>query len=194
MSKCSLSSYDAVIKLYLMPVNDTVSSEKVSVCLAVNWDTHLFWNEIGFDPNAQRLVSPTVSHTASLAVTPGVCVCVVMLDPYSRDEISQLNCSYQSRVPLFKNSDLSAYQGPDRCEESKSICGDEERWFRREEIHRIWSLFICTHKERVLSWVLTRWQAILIVFPMLIEQEMDGDSWGWSQLKSRWQVDLFVVG
>lgn len=139
------------------------------------WQTHPDWNEISFDPNAQTStrwpVSPTISHIAHLATNTMVsCASQRLNDKYieregekegrqkqmewnykagppSEEEISQHNRSYQS-MSLFNNSDVSGYQVPDRCEESESACGDEERWLIREETYWIWKLCMYTDIQR----------------------------------------------
>lgn len=173
-SKCgSLSPHDTVIKHYLMPVNDTVSPEKVSVCLKgeLRRTSRLVWDWLW--PKCTVACVTYVSHTASLAATPGgcVCVCVVMLGPPSTDEKSQLNRSYQSRVPLFKDlTDVKRVK----------VCGDEQRWFRREEnTLNLKPLYMHTQRgsfELSFDNVTSHSYCIPMLFNWKREQETDGDS------------------
>ncbi len=48
------------------------------------------------------------------------------LDPPPKMENHSITVAIKS-VPLFNKSDISGYQVPDRCGESKRACGDEEK-------------------------------------------------------------------
>lgn len=181
------------------------------------WETDLDWNEISFDPNAQtstqRPVSPTISHTAYLAMNTRVsCVDVwvcrkerherenereivkegrgrwsraMKLDPLQRRK----NHSVTVTIKACHSSITQIYQDIKCLTDVKRVEEHAERWFVREKkIYWLWKL--CTHTCRgFLSWVLTMWQPILILFAYVNKvkkrQKQKGrDSWLWWQLKS----------
>lgn len=118
------------------------------------WETHLGWNEINFDPIAhtsiQGPVSPVLPCMLIKLRTP-VCVSVwvlqkwqrergrwnriTTLDPPSKEEISQLNRSYQS----CHSSITQMYQDIKDLTDVKrvKVCGDEERRFQKGKMYWI---------------------------------------------------------
>ncbi len=182
------------------------------------WETHLDWNEISFDPDARTNtgwpVSPTISYTAYLATNTRVsCVQVcsrewmnegegrwnraVTPDPPPKTKYHRITAAikacHSSITQMYQDIKwLTDVKGVKKLVEMTRDSSWEGKYIESE--NSAWAK-TC---RGVVTWVLTMWQDIvtfLHVNKVRKRQKQRGrHSCGWSQLKSRWQVDLCVRG